>query len=469
MSFTQSSFGPISSHGNSDMPNIWTYRTLDIQANVKAAGYFLPKYPILNDGDFIDCDCSDGKFSGTLEFDGTNFTVVDLAVASTGSGLNNTLNINEFSEFPDPLLPNVRYAIGDEIIFPDVLPATWNDLPSNIEFSGTAVASKFTYNGTGTFLKAVDVGRLVVDSVVIDAPSAKVYDIVDVSVNTIVRLPTASIISCLQVGTFDCFAIVASVINVASADQGIEITGTKPVVISIGQVTINSTQTDFVAIDLGSAVLATLEITDFRSSAPAGAIAIKGLAANGNISPNQKATIASCEFSGGIVALDGIDEGDFRYSFDTVTGVRDSNPDAIITMSGNTTATVISASSSDGSNAVLVAGTWLEKDASQYTTTAAGRITANFESPVPSPIMITASVEPVSGTNKTIALYVCVNGVIQFESGLPVRIDANNPLPMIVNWQEEMSSTVNSYVEVFVENRTDTTNILVSTAVSRVR
>lgn len=469
MSFNQNTFGPISSHGNSDMPNIWTYRTLDIQANVKSAGYFLPKYPILNDGDFIDCDCSDGKFSGTLEFDGTDFTVVDLAFASTGSGLNNTLKINEFSGFPDPLLPSTKYEIGDNILFPDILPATWNDLPANIEFSGTVVASKFTYNGTDTFLKGVDIGLLVVDSVVIDAPNAKVYDIVDVSVNTIVRLPSASIINCLQVGTFDCFAIVANIIDVASADQGIEITGTKPVVISANKVTINSTQADFVGIDLGPSVLSTLEVVDFRSNAPVGAIAIKGLAANGNISLNQKATIASCEFSGGVVALDGINEDDFRYNFDTVTGVRDSNPDAIITMSGNTTATVISASSSDGSNAVLVAGTWLEKDASQYTTTAAGRITADFESPVPSPILITASVEPVSGTNKTIALYACIDGVIQFESGIPVRIDSNNPLPMIVNWQEEMSSTANSYLELFVENRTDTTNILVSTAVSRVR
>jgi hypothetical protein len=386
-----------------------------------------------------------------------------------GTGPANRITINKYEDFPIPLLPNIQYYIGGDVIFPDILPATFNDLPTNIEFAGTVVASKMTYNGTGTFLKGIDLLFFAVKNVLIDAPNAKIYDITDISSLSIVNLLTANVVDCAQFGTFDCFGVVTGITNIENAGQGIELPGTKVKVLSIGTTTINSTSASFVAVDLGDNVFPTLEVSNLRSNAPAGAKGFKGLAASGNITANQKAKISSCEFTGGIVALDTIDENDFRYKFDTVTGVRDSNPDALITLTGNATATVISASSVDGSNAVLVAGAWVTKDESQYSTTAAGRITAIFESPVPSPISVTASVEPVSGTNVTIAFYVCVNGVIQFESGMIVRADSNNPVTIPVIWQEEMSSTLNAYVEVFVENRTNTTNILVSNAVLRVR
>lgn len=70
MAFTQSSFGPISSHGNSDMPNIWTYRTPDNKATVNAVDYFAKKLPILNDGDFINVDASDGRYTANITITG---------------------------------------------------------------------------------------------------------------------------------------------------------------------------------------------------------------------------------------------------------------------------------------------------------------------------------------------------------------------------------------------------------------
>jgi hypothetical protein len=386
-----------------------------------------------------------------------------------GAGPANRIVINEYADFPIPLTADTEYFVGGPITFPTTLPATFNDLPNGVRFTGGAVSSQLIYNGTGTFLKGVDVGSLFIEGVTIIAPAAKVFDITDVSATTIVNIDSSAVVACDQFGSFDCFALVFSVTNVISTNQGIELTGTKTQVLSIEKMTINSADASFVAVDLGSAVMPSVEISNLRSNGPAGSVGIKGLAGSANISANQKATITSCEFTGGITALDTIDENDFRYKFVSVTDVRDTNPDAIITLTNNATATTISASSSDGSNAVLVAGAWATKGESQYATTAAGRITALFESPVPSPITVSASIEPVSGTNVTIAVYVCVNGVIQVESGIVVRVDSNNPLAVTVVWQEEMSSTVNSYIEVFVENRTNTTNILVSGAVLRVR
>ena len=64
--FTQSSFGPISSHGNSDMPNIWTYRTSDLLSQVAVSGYFQVKINQINNGDFINIDASDGKVNAVF-------------------------------------------------------------------------------------------------------------------------------------------------------------------------------------------------------------------------------------------------------------------------------------------------------------------------------------------------------------------------------------------------------------------
>ncbi|NRA79851.1 MAG: hypothetical protein HRU18_16725 [Pseudoalteromonas sp.] len=79
MAFTQKSFGPISSHGNSDMPNIWTYRTIDSSTDVTESNYFLSKISNIRSGDYFVLDCSDGAFTA-------NATVTSSAIIVSLSG-----------------------------------------------------------------------------------------------------------------------------------------------------------------------------------------------------------------------------------------------------------------------------------------------------------------------------------------------------------------------------------------------
>ena len=67
MSFTQSSFGPISAHGNSDMPNIWTYRTSDTKEQVSQEGYFQDKINQMSEGDFLSVCALDGSFTAEVK------------------------------------------------------------------------------------------------------------------------------------------------------------------------------------------------------------------------------------------------------------------------------------------------------------------------------------------------------------------------------------------------------------------
>ncbi len=395
-----------------------------------------------------------------------NFT--ELYSSVEGNTIANRIIINEFADFPEPLLPDTQYYIGGQITIPDTLPASWLDLPGNIEFAGSVVASCLTWNGTGTLFTGVDMSRFRIVNLLLDVPNGTVYNITETTTPTIVNLITASVASCQSLGTINVFGVVVSIINIADTNQGF-VFGDKIIILNIGEVSISSTDASFVGVDISAATISTMEMTNTRIVAPAGAVALKGLTNSQNISADQRAGVSSCEFIGGVTPLSGITDDDIRYNFQGNSGIRDSNPDAMITMINNATNTVITASSTDGSNAVLVAGTWTEKDASQYTTNAAGKVSALFEYEIPAPITATLTLEPSSGSNIVIAAYVAIDGVVQVESGAVMRTDNNDPKQLTVIWQEHQSSTTNTDVELYIENRSGTTNILCSGAVLRVR
>jgi hypothetical protein len=97
MAFTQNTFGPISSHGNSDLPGMWTYRTTDTSADVLDDQYFLAKHPIINAGDFTYVEASDttliGQFTKTLN----GYTITTLVGAGAIQG--NRILITKLEDF----------------------------------------------------------------------------------------------------------------------------------------------------------------------------------------------------------------------------------------------------------------------------------------------------------------------------------------------------------------------------------
>jgi hypothetical protein len=105
MSFNQNNFTPISSHGNSNSPNSWTYRTTDTKAEVSSQDYFIKKYPILHDGDFINVQAIDAVFSGSFSENSGKFEIVDLnsglVQSVSGDGVNNTDPDNPVIELAD--------------------------------------------------------------------------------------------------------------------------------------------------------------------------------------------------------------------------------------------------------------------------------------------------------------------------------------------------------------------------------
>jgi hypothetical protein len=235
-------------------------------------------------------------------------------------------------------------------------------------------------------------------------------------------------------------------------------------IFSIDKFHLDGTSASFAAIDLGTATFADLEINDLEASGIAGSVAIKGAESSANIDANKIATVTNSTLNGDAIApLSGVTNSDKRWSFRANSGLGDTIEDALISLNSNASETVISASSTP----VKVIGTWVCERQSIFTCDTTGRATFIGERDTVIPVDITTSISAVSGTNKDIKIYLALNGSIITNSGSKNKVGASDPRNTSVIWQLELSE--NDFLEVFIENNSDSINLIVEDAVLRVR
>ena len=194
----------------------------------------------------------------------------------------------------------------------------------------------------------------------------------------------------------------------------------------------------------------------------AGSIGIKGDAASANIAVNRIANVENIQFSGVTTPLVGITVDDIRWSFQGNGGVADTMPDAMASLTANATNTVLAVGVP-----ALILGTWVAERASQFTTSTAGRLTYNGERDLVTPVDVVLNLNPVSGASKVIRAYIALNGSIIVNSGKSIKIDNGDPLSITLLWQLTLSTT--DFLEVFIENESDSVDVLVIDAIIRAR
>lgn len=389
-----------------------------------------------------------------------------LTIAANTDGLKpaNRVIVNQSSDFPPvsggviPLADNTEYFIGGDIAIS--VPLSFGQYTV---VTGSAYPSRLSYAGTDAMFQGSGCIGAAITSLRISCPSASMLDFTDSAQLTVVNLSNLSIESADSIGSINIFGFVAEVCNFISLNDGIDVAGSNVKVFSLSRIGMASTSASFVGVNLNSAIMNSFEAQNVRFSAPAGAVGFSGLANSGNIESGQIGKLLSCEFLGGMTPLSGITKDDIRFDFNGNGEIPDTNPDALLSLSNNATATVISAANTP----TLVAGTWVSQTASHYTNTAAGRTTYNGERDLNAPITVSMAIEPVSGTNKDMTAYLYVNGVQKSETAITVRGDSGNPRALTLIWQHVFQE--NDYVEVYVENNTDAIDLLVSSSVIRVR
>lgn len=235
-------------------------------------------------------------------------------------------------------------------------------------------------------------------------------------------------------------------------------------VLSFLKVFMSSTSSAHIGLDLGTATFGNIEIANYEASGPSGSTAISGLSSSGNINSGSLATVDNSTLNGNAMTpLSGIASSDIRWEFDGNAGVSDTVIDALVSITGNVTQTVISAANTP----VKAAATFVVEDESKYTCDTTGTCTYNGERDDRPPTGISVTIDVASGTNKDITVYLAKNGSVITNSGMKTTVNSGRLEPVTILWQENTSE--NDFYEIWVENNTDTTNIIVTDGTLRIR
>jgi len=329
----------------------------------------------------------------------------------------------------------------------------------------TLYGNLLTYTGTNAMFTVTD-GSFQFDNLLVTCPTAKLFDVnYAASGGGQVVLSRFRTLACAQYGTFNNTS--AILINIAGAfdcDQGIVLSGSGGLILALSQFNMISTSPTFKGLDLGATSWAiAIELSNFVTQGPSGAFGISGLASSGNLAANRLAMVSVSEAVGGLTPLENITVDDVRWLFKDNTGYQNTFRDALIYFRSNSTDTVITTASTP----VLVAGTWIEERSSQFTTTAAGRITFNAELTQVFPVDVSFGlVAATGGAGINIRVYIAVNGSIISAASIAVTTDSSTSRTGFIPWQLELSQ--NDYIEIWLENNTNTTDVTVEDITVRI-
>jgi len=213
--------------------------------------------------------------------------------------------------------------------------------------------------------------------------------------------------------------------------------------------------------DLGAATFDALSFTDAFVTLNGSSGFLAGAAGSANITAGNLGVVQDCRFFGTGSPLTTITADDVRWVFSSNDAIVDTHKDCLMYQSSNTTSTSIVTAGVP----VKLGGAWTNHHSSHFTTDATGKMTYTGTRDKHIDVSMSFTGEPVSGSNKNIGYFFAKNGVAILPSKALANISSGDPKRVTVIWKEDL--TEGDYVEAFVENNTDTIDVLVTDAVMR--
>ncbi len=381
----------------------------------------------------------------------------------------NTIIINEEADFPIQDATTITLSAGTRF----VIGASFSTAKEFIGGEGFVLTAEnvfgpvLTYTGTDAMFTNVDISFTIAE-ITLDSPNAtQTFNCSDSTGTKILEIDTVIVKSTTKWGTYTGFLITSTKsCGAGDADEGLTIAGTGQVTTGLNEFTVVSTSPTFKLIDFGSAVVPNIELINSSLSAPAGAVVLAGATSSDNVPTDFLAMMIGSSVSGGASMLSGIAADDIRWRFTDNPGLTNTRPDGLLSMVDNTAETIITASSTDGSNAVKVVGTWDLEISSHFTADSTGRITYNGETPFRAPIDFSINGIMASGPDNPAAAYIAINGVVIRPTESRASVSASSAESMGCHWQHTFQT--GDYAEIFIENQSDDTNIIGISGVGRI-
>lgn len=137
-------------------------------------------------------------------------------------------------------------------------------------------------------------------------------------------------------------------------------------------------------------------------------------------------------------------------------------PDAIISMQGNAVNTVIATQSVF----VKVAGVFITTRVTDMTHDGTGKLTYTAADNANAGIMFNLTIDPVAAIDIEVSAQIAINGVLVAGSNITTLARSGVKTALQCIWKPTLSK--DDFVEIFIANETDTTDLLVSSAVGQV-
>lgn len=370
----------------------------------------------------------------------------------------NVVIINQMSDFPTPVSGVITLADDTGYLISANLTTTNSFiLGSNTSvFSSSRFVASITYNGTGTLFTSVDASIHVKD-ITLEAANGSLFDCSTSISQDILLFENCTVESCDKIGTVGGFSILRlqSLTFRDIKTDGLTVTGTSGQLFSTGVLAFLNGGTLF---DLDSATLDAFDCSHYFTIFAAGTFFLSGLVDSGNISSCGLGSVVNSRFCGLGTPLENITPDDDRWAFRGNDLIRDTKEYGLLSMASNTTQTVIAVATTP----VLVAGTWVVEEESQFTGTTAGRLTYNGTKDFRSQFSASLTGGPVSGIRLDITFHLSKNGVDVAGSERTTVISSGDPVSTTIVWSVLFEP--GDYIEVSVSNDSNTNNILISSA-----
>jgi hypothetical protein len=201
-------------------------------------------------------------------------------------------------------------------------------------------------------------------------------------------------------------------------------------------------------VDLSTGTFTNFDIAESAITGPVGGFAISGLAASANIEAGHIAAVFDSDIGGLGGTLQNIDPDDDLWEFRLNEGIRDTLRDALVSVQGNATETVIALEATP----VKAAATFVVGPQSGFTGDTTGRITYNLAKDIRVPVTASLTIKKASGSSARVLACVAENGVVVAQSCIGVDCSGSLSGNVTLTWQSDLAQT--EYVEIWLENPT---------------
>jgi hypothetical protein len=402
------------------------------------------------------------SFRGITAGDGVTVTqrTNDILISTTTTTVTSkTVIVTEVEDFPSPINGVITFDDNTDYFLA-------NDITTSNKFAGgfkvvlRGPASQIvalTYTGTGTMFTSTNPALRIV-GVTVGCATAKVFDMSSSGAG-VFQMIESTIADCLSIGSIGTmFLVRIDGLSVSAATQGIDFTGAINIFSSDNFINLQSAGTVYA---LGTAVFSSISISSNKLISSTAVNFITGAVDSGNVAVGGFATVDNCRMPNTVTPLTDVSTDNARWNFTSNDEIQDTRPDSLLSLSAQTTTVITTINV-----AVLVLGTWTVISSAQMTATTAGRATYEGERPAALPITANLTIEPFSGTGKTISAYLAKNGTKIAASRVQTTTSATLPENITVIWQDTFTN--GDYYEVFLENNTDALDIVVKNAAFRI-